>query len=382
MASFLTKDRDTILRHALEKLVATTPLTSVAPGSIVRSLVEVITTELGDLYAILDFNSSMSFVSTAQGRALDLLGSLYDVQRKTLTEIATIDQSLGAFYFYVDSPAFADIVIPAGVQIRTDTDNTLGDQFVYTSTDIVRIPAGRTRAFASIRPAFTDSVFTAGMNTLVKHSFPSPVGTAVKCTNPKPIQAQVGFENDDAYRARLVKAVRTAAGGTNEALRFALLGLPGIRDVRVRDAVFGLGSFEVVVVPENNALTDAVLVGAALTLQRLRPVGVQMSLKTPDLKPIEIDASVVVRNVGGVNKADIAKRVEIGIVRYINTLLAGDTLIYNQLIQAMLDSADVVTDVVVTGFRINAVEQLRRNVGAEPDEQIIPGAMNIGYQTS
>jgi uncharacterized phage protein gp47/JayE len=376
---FITKDRDVILRQALVKLAATTPLTAVGPGSIVRSLTEVLTRELGDLYAILDFNSAMAFVSTAQGRALDLLGSLYDMKRKTLTSIATIDQSLGVFYFYLDSPYGQDIVIPAGTQVSTAANDVLGAQFIYQTTDIGRIPTGRTRVFVSIRPAFTDSVFTAGTNTLIRHTYPSPVGTTVKCTNPKPIQAQAGYENDDAYRARLVKSVRTSAGGTTEALRFALLGVSGVRDVRIRDAAFGLGSFEAVVVPENNASAGSVLLNAVETLERLRPVGVQMFVKTPELRPIEIDATVVLRDVAGVDRAAVAKRVEIGVIRYINTLLAGDTLIYNQLIGAMLESVDLVQDVIVTGFRVNAVEQRRRNVTVEADEQIIPGAINIHY---
>lgn len=377
--SFLTKDQNVILRQALSKLADTTQITSVGPGSIARALTEVITKELGDLYAVMDFNVSMAFLSTASGRALDLIGELYDVRRKILSELAVIDQTIGAFNFYVDTPAPYEIVIPAGTQVTTDTLTYVGDQYLYNTTDVARIPAGRTRVFVSIRPAFADSVFTAGENTLVRHGFASQPGVIVKCTNLKAIPAQVGFESDEAFRIRLIKAVRIAAGGTEQALRFAALGIAGVRDVKVRTAPYGLGSFEVVITPENAGITATLQVTVAATLDRLRPVGVRMFVKTPNYLPIDVQGTISVKTTIGVNKQDIARRAEISIMRYVNTLLAGDPVIYNRMIQEILDSSDQVTDVVVSSFKVNGAEVLRRNVTCDQDEQLIPGNLVMAY---
>jgi uncharacterized phage protein gp47/JayE len=379
MPAFVTKNQTDILRQALSKLGDTTPLTAVGPGSIVRALTEVVVKELGDMYAIVDFNTSMSFLSTATGRALDMIGSLYNIPRKTLTEVAAIDQSIGAFYFYLDAPFGDDIVIPANVQISTDNTTFVGAQYNYFTTTTTTIKAGRTRAYASIRPALADSVYTAGANTLTVHNFPSPVGTFVRSTNPKPIQAQAGYEGDNAYRTRIGKAVRTSAGGTAEALRFTALSIPGVRDARVRLANFGLGSFEVVITPESQAVAHTVLVQADLTMQAVRPVGVRMFTKLPEYLPIEILATAVLKPGAITNRQDHARRVEIGAVRYLNTLLAGQPLVYNQLIQAMMESSDLVTDVVIQSFKVDAVEALRRNITVEEDQQIIPGSITVGH---
>lgn len=379
MPAFVAKNQSDILRQALAKLADTTPLTAVAPGSIVRALTEVVVKELGDMYAIIDFNTSMSYLSTASGRALDLIGSLYNLPRKTLTEVATIDQSIGAFYFYLDSPYGDDIIIPANTQITTDTDNYIGAQYVYYTTTETKISAGRTRAYASIRPGLTDSVFTAGANTLTVHAFLSPVGTVVKSTNPKPIQAQVGYESDNAYRARISKAVRTSAGGTAEALRFTALSIPGVRDARVRLATFGLGSFEVIITPESQVGSSTVMLAADSAMQVVRPVGVRMYTKLPEYVVLELIATAVLRPGAVANRGDHARRVEVGAIRYLNTLLAGQPLVYNRLIQAMMDASDMVTDIVIQSFKIDATEALRRNITVEEDQQIIPGSITVGH---
>lgn len=377
--AFVAKQQSDILRWALTKLSDTTPLTSVGPGSIVRALTEVVVKELGDMYAIVDFNTSMAYLSTASGRALDLIGSLYNLPRKTLTQVATIDQSVGAFYFYLDTPYGDDIIIPANTQITTDSDTYVGQQYVYHTTAEAKIRAGRTRIYASIRPALTDSVFTAGANTLTVHNFVSPVGTVVKSTNPKPIQAQVGYEGDNAYRARISKAVRISAGGTAEALRFAALAVPGVRDAKVRTASHGLGSFEVIITPESQSVSNNVLVDADIIMQTVRPVGVRMFTKLPEYVTVEVGATAVLKPVAIANRDDVARRVEINAVRYLNTLLAGQPLVYHELIRYMMDASDLVTDIVIQTFTLNAVESLRRNVTVEEDQQIIPGTITVGH---
>lgn len=379
MPAFIAKNQSDILRHALTKLSDTTPLTAVAPGSIVRSLTEVFAKELGDLYGVLDFNMSQAFLTTATGRALDLIGALYNAPRKTMTQVATIDQGLGVFYFYLDSPYNNDIAIPANTQITTNATDYVGQQYTYRTTEEVRIPAGRLRVYAGIRPSFSDSVFTAGANTLTVTNFNSPVGTFVKCTNPKPVPAQIGYELDEAYRTRISKAVRVSASGTTEAVRFAALAVSGIRDAKVRTAKFGLGSFEVIITPENQAVTGPLMTTVSEVLEAIRPVGVRMYIRVPEYVPVEVSAVATIRDFRNVNKVDLARKVEVATLRYINTLLAGQPLVFNQLIQSMMDSSDAVVDISIRTFKVNGTEALRRNITVEEDEQLVPGAISVSY---
>jgi hypothetical protein len=156
-------------------------------------------------------------------------------------------------------------------------------------------------------------------------------------------------------------------------MRFAALSIAGVRDVVIRVAPYGLGSFEAIVTPDTAALSTSVQVAVATVLERVRPVGVRMFIRTPQYIQVEVTGTVTLKNVSGVTKADIAKRGEVGAMRYINTLLAGQSLIYNQLLQAIMESSELITDVQISSFRVNAAEVLRRNVTVEEDQQLIPG---------
>lgn len=377
--AILIKNKDQILNDALRKLQKKTSITSISPGSVARSLTEAIAQEMGDLYGIMDFNLSLADISTAQGRTLDMIGVLYNTRRKTLNDIAVIDKSSGAFYFYLEAPYTSTITVPIGTRIYTSLDNAVGQQFTYATTDTVTLPAGRTRVYATIRPEFGDAVFTAGANTLtvIDPSFTQPSGTTLKATNPKAIDAQLSYEDDASYRSRIIASVRTAAGGTTSAVRLAALNVSGVRDITIRDAPYGLGSFEALVVAEDNLLNGPILRAASQVMEDVRPVGVRMYVRQPDLVPMDVHASIVIRNDVIVDRTNIARRVEIGILRYLNTMLVGTPLVYNQLIQAILDATDVVADVTITRLTANGTEILRKNYTPESDQQIIPGEIKV-----
>lgn len=376
MPVYQTKEKTEILRHALQKLQKKTPITSIGPGSVARGLAEVVINEIGDFYSIMDYNTAMGVISTAQGRALDLMGELYSVQRKQLGQVATLEQTVGSFYFYLDEPHTSDIIIPQGTNVFTDADNYIGQEYSYATTTSVVLPAGRTRVFVAIAPEFTDSVFTAGANTITQHNANSPEGVHLRCTNPKTIAPQVGWESDENYRTRIIKAVRTTAGGTTEALRFAGLAVPGVREIKIRNTPYGLGSVEALVVPEQQSIAPEVLIQSNEELRKVRPAGVRLYVREPDYMPTDIYASIVLEG-RGFDTSAITRRAEVGIIRYINRLLPGRPLVYNQLIQAILDSSELIQDVSIQTLRVGSNEILRRNYRPEEDQQLIPGDIDV-----
>lgn len=380
--AFVVKSRSELLSKALRKVEQNTSLTATGPGSIVRALTEVITTELADFYDVLDFNMQMQLVSTAQGRALDLMGSLYNTTRKTLSSIATIDKELGSFYFYVDTPAPSLITIPSGTTITTDSDTYIGDVFSYQTTEVASIPAGRTRAWASIRPLYSDSVYTAGVGTLTVHDVSEddlPLGVVLKCVNPKAISPQTGYEDDESYRARIIKAVRTAAGGTAEAVRFAALSVSGVRDAVIQNTPYGLGSFQVLIAMETGVASDVVSKAVLDELQLVRPVGSRMFVREPELLTVDLKISLLFKEALNIDRQSISRRAKVGILRYLNTLSIGSTLVYPMLLQFILESSDFIADVSVVEFKANGEELLRRNFIPQPDQQLVPGNIEVTY---
>lgn len=378
--AYLTKQGPQILVDALRKLSVTTTISNTSPGSVARALTEIITTELGDFYNILDFNTTQASVATAQGRSLDLIGVLYNTIRKSISNLAAVDASLGSFYFYIDTPYSANLIIPSGTHIFTDNTTFVGLQFSYSTVGDVVIPVGHTKAFASIRPDFSTANFTAGVGTLTvfNPSFIQPLGTTIRCTNPKAIQAQILQEDDDSYRARIIASVRTATGGTLDAVRMAALNVSGVRDISIRNTPYGLGTFEVLVVSEDNSISTQVVLAVQTIIDATSPLGVRSFLRQPTLLPVDISCSIMIQPTAlNVDKDNTISRTRVAILRYLNTPLVGTPLIFNELIQAAMNATDITTDIVFNNFAINGTPVLRRNYFPAADEQLIPGQITV-----
>ena len=379
MPAYIKKSQADVLAQALRKITTNTRLSSVGPGSVVRAITEAVTTEIGDLYDILDFNLSQNVLSTATGTALDLFGSIYNVKRKTVNDLASVDKVMGAFMFYIPSPVAFDITIPTGTNVYTDPNTYIGRTFSYRTDTPVTILAGRTVAYAGLAPNFSDSVFTAGANTLTVHNFNSPSGVTVYCNNPKEISQLTSYEDDNSYRARIIKNIRVISGGSLESIRFAALSVAGVRDVSIAQAPYGMGSFEAIVVVEKNANANQVLKDATSAMDSVRPIGTRMFTRRPTLLPVDMEVNIIMP-LAGTNQLteNTLRRAEIGIVRYLNSLLPGEPLVYNRLVATILDASNLIKDVVFKKYSVNGTEIVRRNFKPSYDQQISPGEIKIG----
>jgi hypothetical protein len=57
--------------------------------------------------------------------------------------------------------------------------------------------------------------------------------------------------------------------------------------------------------------------------------------------------------------------------------MPGDQIIYAKLLQVIMDSSDIITDVQVLRFAPNGTDAIRRNYVPKEFEQIIPGRLEI-----
>jgi uncharacterized phage protein gp47/JayE len=77
----MKKSRQEILDDLLRRLREETPITNVNPGSIARTFCEILAEEFYSFYNELEISSTMAFVSTANGRYLDMMGALLNCTR-------------------------------------------------------------------------------------------------------------------------------------------------------------------------------------------------------------------------------------------------------------------------------------------------------------
>lgn len=377
---YFRKDINDTLNNTLNTLVATTPVTSVSPGSVARSIIEILVKEVNDFFDILDHNMAMSFISTAAGPALDLLGSLFNCKRKTVTDLATLDAKTASFAFYIDKPFYADITIPAGTRVFPDAlENNYVSQFVVfiTLSDVI-IPAGHLRVFASIRPSIDAPTVAVGTGTLTRHDATQPIGTFVKCNNLKPIPPFATLETDENYRARLVVEARKAGGGTGEAIRFAALSTPGVRDVLVREGIYGLATAEVCVVLERQDTDRAAIFAlASKNIETVRPIGCRLFITQPTLQTVDMRVVLIVQNKTGLNLTGLSDAVKTNILIYLNSLSVESPLVYAQLLQRIFEISFSISDISIDRFQVNGIPVRNANFTPDKGVQLVPGNISV-----
>ena len=378
MTLYLGKSRAEILRNAIQKIETKTTLTSVGPGSVLRAIIESITSEIGDMFTVMDFNISQSVLSTAQGRALDMIGALYGVSRREISTSDGIDSTVGAFMFYINSPFGSDLIIPKGTRVYTATDSLIGEQFTYETTADAIIPAGQLYAYTGIKPRFNDSAFTAGAGTLTVHDYVPSEAVVVLCRNPKPIAPQLGYELDNDYRTRIIKNIRVTASGTAEAIRFKALSYEGVRDARIEGQKYGMGSFNLLITPENSTAGGQLLRRITPEIQKVIPAGSVMYLQLPDTLPFDVSVNLTIsNNVSTQNKESIRARAKTAIQRYMNNLLPGSPIVYNRLVSLIFSASSEILDVQVTSFAANGTEVARKNYNPKTEQQIVPAGISV-----
>src|SRR5665213_706980 len=104
------KDYGTLVQKSLQQLITRSPITNQTVGGIARSLIEVINLNVAEFYDILDINTAMGFVSTAEGYFLDLIGKLFNLPRfqATTASAASTDR---VQQFYVNT-GYLSALIP------------------------------------------------------------------------------------------------------------------------------------------------------------------------------------------------------------------------------------------------------------------------------
>ena len=108
-----------------------------------------------------------------------------------------------------------------------------------------------------------------------------------------------------------------------------------------------------------------------------------MYTKLPSTVSVDIRVDLIMPGASITSIAQQAtRRAEVGIQRYINSLLPGSPKVYNKMIAIILDSSDIIKDVIVKSYSVNGQEILRRNYQPAVDEQVIPGEIQATAATA
>lgn len=341
-----SKTKTEILGRMLQALEKNAGITATHPGSIARAFAESFATEVGDLYDALKFAVDQTSMSTASGRSLDLIGELYSVRRSMITPEAEQERSSYNIEFYISLPNASDVVIPKDTLVFNDVTALAERQYQYKLYSNVVIVAGTTKAYGRVQPTFTNQSFTAAKNSLTRHNFVPSDGTIVYSSNPKEVYSTTGMEGDDNYRRRISMSIKERSYGTAESLRLNALSIPGVRDIRIRESSYGLGSCDVIVVPESQVLEPVFVQTLSDNLSGKKPVGIKLNIRIAERIPVGVVANLVIPQ--GLSSAAIIaveSQASIFVKKYLNSFTIGSTLAFSDIEAAIRSSSDFIRSV-------------------------------------
>jgi uncharacterized phage protein gp47/JayE len=346
-------------------------LTDWEEGSVVRSLFESFAYEMALLYEQMESVYNAGYVDTATGPNLDRVVAVLGITRNEP------DFATGVVTFERDPGATAAVTVPAGTLVTTPEADSARKAYL-TIEDAVLQP-GQTAAEAKVQAEARGAAFTADSETVTV--MPRPVPGIKTVRNARPIRF-LGRERetDDELRVRAKNALLASGRASATSIENALLGLPGVRGVRVVE------DFPTVRVQDDGG--DAMAVeGAAASDAEAAPLGrgvvkVFVDGLTPDnaarlgervdevraagvfvlmepAVPINVEAVLQIEadpRVRGEELAGLEARVADAVVRALDRQHMGEPLLFSQLTREVL-GVEGVTDLV--DFRILTFQEGR-----------------------
>jgi len=352
-----SKDKSEIINSILESLKKNAGITSVQPGSVAKAFADAIGTEIADLYASLSFTLQQGGLTTASGFNLDKIGELYGVKRKDISNSAAAERQSFNIEFSIQKPYSVDIVIPKGTMVYANVDSYVTRQYKYKLNGDTIIPASNTKAYGLVIPDFTDNTYTASIGSLTRHNVIAPPGVIISCFNAKEVYAIFNSESDDNYRRRIIAALKTRSSGTVEAVRFSVLGLNGVRDVRLRESSFGLGSCDVIIVPESSAEIKTMPEMVYNTILSIKPVGVRFNIRIAEKAAVNVSATLTLSaSASSSFVAGINNQAKLFVQRYLNSMTIGDTVSVAEIERQIRLSSDYIKYVTINSFNASGKE--------------------------
>lgn len=379
MPTIDTKTKDEIVVRILNALERNANITSTSPGSVARAFADAFGTEMFYLYEAFKESVNQTNLSTATGRGLDLIGELYNVRRKSLSDQLVYERTTANIQFILDKPYQSTIVIPKGTLVYNDVGSFSSAQYTYKVAENIVIQAGLTKAYGIVEPNFQSNDYVASVGSLTRHNYISPPGLLVFCTNPKEVYPVINSESDDNYRRRILSAIKVNTTGTLEAIRFAALSVNGVRDIRVREASYGLGSCEVIIIPEVPGKVGNIPTLVSQAIDSVRPLGIRMNTSMATGVPVNVNATISIPfGTSNTLQTGIENQAAIFVKRYLNSLTAGDTVSIQEIERQIKISSDLVRSVTITGATAGGVSINRKDYRPPNERQyIVSGTISI-----
>ena len=310
-------------------------LTDTNIGSVSRTLIETVGREISTLYNEMEVAYNAGFIDTASGNALDMVVSILGIQRKS-AQFAT-----GTVTFSRRN-AGQESSIPRGTRVSTRASDPKNVK-IYETTMGVTIPKGVNETEIPIKALTPGEAGMTDFETIT--ALETPIIGVDSVINKKPTNIGTERETDDELRARAKATVLSAGKATPEAIRNAVLSIPGVRGVTIKEMPNGIpGELDVII--DGLDLTDKntpTYQRVKETIDTVRPAGIHVNIKSTDTVRVNIRLYLRLSDILRTDEEveEIIKKIRTRINRHIGGLNAGSNLIRNRIISSIFEIKDV-----------------------------------------
>jgi uncharacterized phage protein gp47/JayE len=315
-----------------------TPLTDLNVGSVVRTVVEAMAKELAILYAQLNLAYESAFVETAPGPSLDRVVALLGLRR------FRAGRPVGTVQFSRRPGSLGNITIPPGTPV-TDAEDKLRYETVETHVML----AGESVAQVQVRGA---SALTPPVEPGKLRVIQRAIAGIDAVTNERPTTAATQDETDDELRTRARGALLASNKGTLGALRFGLLQMPGVRDVRIEEYPNGVpGEVRVSVSLDQSGPGDELPPTIRNRIEDLRPAGIRVISGPAQSVSLQAQVALVLEgsHLPAAEVEDVHRRARRTLMDLVGRTGVGQRIRTGPLVAALLRDDHVVDAVVTLG---------------------------------
>lgn len=281
------KSFEEIVRDMLAKIGARSPLSNFNPGSVIRTLVEVIAFAIAELYGLVAAVIKQGFLATATGFWLDLKVREYGLTRKPAI------MTRGMVTFGRRRALGTNVTIPAGVIVTTLTDQN-GRQFRFVTTEAVVLQSGQAEVLVPVQAEKSGAAWNVGAGAIQKLTVYVSGIDYVRNDGGWITAEGADTETDEELRRRGFLAwAELARGGTRDAYISWALSVPGVKNAFVDDTLpRGQGTVDVYVISTAGLPTAALVAQVQGVVDANRPITADVLVKAPTVRWIALDLVV------------------------------------------------------------------------------------------
>lgn len=182
--------------------------------------------------------------------------------------------------------------------------------------------------------------------------------------------------DDDTYRYELSRQVSVAVSSNEEAVRLTALQVPGVQNIASKEYSHGTGSFSFILTPLNGFNPEAVKLDVEEAVSDIKAYGIRPEIILPREVPLEIRVQLILKE--GVSDLDsIRYNVQTGLMNYFGNFTTGQTFIYNDFVQEVMNINDNIMDFKVLSFYLDDVPALLTNHEILDEERIRPRLVDV-----